>query len=74
MLTCLSCLVVSERRYDCLSDVVSNHRMIEIVLEKSVDSGIMSPICLMLRNEQQAAHSRESEGCCFDPLEINHGG
>jgi hypothetical protein len=48
--------------------------MIEIVLVKSVDSGIMSPICLMLRNEQQAAHSRESAGCCFDPLEVNHGG
>ena len=71
MLTCVSCLVVSKHRYDCLSDVVSNHRMIEIVLEKSVDSGIMSPICLMLRNEQQAAHSRESEGGCF---EVNHGG
>jgi hypothetical protein len=43
MLICVSCLVVLERR-DAWQFVVSNHRMIEIVLVKSVDSGIMSPI------------------------------
>jgi hypothetical protein len=44
MLICVSCLVVLERRDAWQFDVVSNHRMIEIVLVKSVDSGIMSPI------------------------------
>lgn len=42
--TWLSCVVVLWRRGAWLPDVVSNDRMIKVVLVKSIDSGIMSSI------------------------------